>query len=348
MIIEDLILDDKRITGLASPVGNTDAINKAYFDENVWKIGGNDIAVPEGSEVYASIGTQSEAGLNFLVNDNTAISIKPNGFSYIDGVYFGKRRKTYENIFIGENAGIAFTTGSDNILIGKYACSGGNMLESVCIGTASCVNSNATGVVAVGFRTGASSTAPMDCTFVGAFAGEYNSSGQSNTYIGAYAGNSNTTANSCTIIGSDMNGSNSSNELIIGAGNIYMRGLNNKVLLGNAPLLKQPHTTLQSHGGLALSVKRIEQDNSSNIRYAGDDGIFLLKDGEHIELPIAENCIGRIYTFIKMDVGASIEVRAGVTDKINGAIAYTLTNVYDSVTMAAVDNENWVILSKNA
>ncbi len=144
------------------------------------------------------------------------------------------------NVFIGNNAGLANTSGWSNIFIGNEAGrNNSTSYRNTYIGEQSGYHSNGSNSTFVGYKSGYENTSGIGNSFYGDAAGLYNTTGGYNSCFGYSAGLSNTTGSYNTIIGHlagrGITGSTAySNNCFFGyySGGLHISG-NNNVMVGN-------------------------------------------------------------------------------------------------------------------
>jgi hypothetical protein len=199
-----------------------------------------------------------EAGKSIISGNNNFFAGYRSGQAFTQNQFGG-------NIFIGEDVGYYSTSGSDNILLGKFAgkryinpsniiaigqkAGGGgltasfsNIGPSVFIGGLSGQFCAGNYNVMVGYASGFSNTTGSNNVNLGYWAGSANTTGSKNLFIGTNSGNMNQTGEKIICIGdqSNTNSANLINSTAIGSSSIV--NASNKIWLGN--------TTTEYIGGL--------------------------------------------------------------------------------------------------
>jgi len=152
--------------------------------------------------------------LSFSLNSTAQIRLDVEGDAKVTGRLILDDNNS--NMFIGIDAGLTNTTGTDNIFLGRNSGKG-----------------NTTGVsnTFVGTLSGAGNTTGNDNTFVGAFSGSWNTTGRNNTFLGTATGSWNTTGYSNTFLGPFSGSSNTTgyNNIFLGtaSGSSNTTGYNN-------------------------------------------------------------------------------------------------------------------------
>ena len=120
-----------------------------------------------------------QAGATISTGDSNTV-VGKNAGNVISG---GSR-----NSILGQSAGIKITSGADNIAIGYEALYNVTTTgTNVAIGVNSLYNFTGSRVVAMGYNSGTSLTADVDCVFIGDHAGYGRTAGADNTFVGAFS-----------------------------------------------------------------------------------------------------------------------------------------------------------------
>ncbi|NCD06921.1 MAG: hypothetical protein EOL97_12440, partial [Spirochaetia bacterium] len=220
-----ILAGNLKIGNVATPEATTDAVNKAYVDDNfipsAGGTGGAGAGFVQGGNTFgtaAVLGTNDNYGLSFETNGSVKMNISPTGNVGIGiGTVFASnslevngRLKLYNGvqgkIFIGNMAGegnLSTGTGDYNIAIGDYALHD---------------NSDGDRNIAIGSQSLYSNTASRNIA-IGADSLQINYTGASNTAIGVQSLTSNWSGLHNIAIGDNALGGNSSGSYNIALGN---------------------------------------------------------------------------------------------------------------------------------
>jgi trimeric autotransporter adhesin len=143
------------------------------------------------------------------------------------------------NIFIGENAGTATTTGDNNVAIGNYALDANTTAsDNTAVGSGALgANTTAYYCTATGSSSLGSNTTGQRNVAVGYSALVSNTTGSYNTALGFYSGYSNTTSEGSTAVGYEallLSTAGNCTALGFGAGDALTTGTNNTIIGFNA------------------------------------------------------------------------------------------------------------------
>lgn len=165
-------------------------------------------AINSGESVFIGLGTGTNDDLsnnqNVFIGNNAGLANTSGNKNTFIGYEAGTSNTTaFENTFIGHQAGKATTTGIRNTFIGKDAglnttTGYGNVFVGIDSG-----DTNTTGFwnTFMGINSGISNSSGNQNVFIGGNSGFTNTTGYWNTFMGFGAGKDNTTAHSNTFIG---------------------------------------------------------------------------------------------------------------------------------------------------
>jgi hypothetical protein len=183
--------------------------------------------------VLSAFGQVTDTGNNVGIgNAAPASKLDVNGsinLSVGNGIQFGGTRILWnggtQNVFLGQGAGQAITTGSGSAFFGYQAgqattTGSNNLFMGYKSGTANTTGKNNT---FLGNKTGFANTTADACVFIGHQAGLANTSGINNVFLGPNAGASNTTGRYNAALGSGALGASATTDFNIAIG--YNSGL---------------------------------------------------------------------------------------------------------------------------
>jgi Chaperone of endosialidase len=170
-------------------------------------------ALASGSPNYIQNGTALQSGANFNISGNGSANSFNSATTYEIGgtsvLTVGDNPQ--QNLFVGQIAGVANTSGVLNTFLGYAAGElNGTGVQNTFVGaSAGVLNGSGQGNTYVGNSAGERGTTASDNTFVGTSAGLNNTTGSNNTYIGLGAGIRASTGGANTFIGGQSGSSTS-------------------------------------------------------------------------------------------------------------------------------------------
>jgi hypothetical protein len=288
------------------------------------------------SQPLFGMGVNTETPNNMLDVNNGDIDVNTPTSGYMIGDQYVLRHKSLtDNIFVGVDAGLAFTTGSNNTFVGSgagqnvggsgnftfigyragYQNLGGS--TNTFLGSMAGYSEMGDENVYVGWMTGYnSSQASYHNTFMGNLSGFNNKIGDNNTFIGIGSGLSNQSGNNNVALGANagMGNAAQNNSVALGAGAVATNS--SQMILGN--------NTMRVGIGLSSDVlgpqNKLEIDagiNGFNPTLAGNVGAsgLRLRDLWDQTLPVANSR----NVFLSVD-GAGDVILVGPPSSSSGSV----------------------------
>lgn len=223
-----------------------------------------------GSPNYVQNGTTQQGSTNFNISGNGTAggTLTGNAVNSVTQYNIGGTRVLstagISNLFAGNAAGNANSTGGSNAFFGASAGTG---------------NTTGSGNSFFGSGAGSGNVGGGNNTFVGATSGNGNGSGANNSYFGANSGQTNTLGSNNTIIGASANVGSNNLTYATAIGSDAVVSTNNTVVLGRSVDTVRAPGNLQVDGTLTANNFSIPASNLTGTVAVANGGTGMSSPG---------------------------------------------------------------------